>query len=343
MVMTVIVRARGDIGRFSHLVAEGLRRKGVPVRLTRPHAAGPAHGSKAPSFILDLSLPRSIPEAFLWARGATPARRGLVVLEPAISAPILRLAWFRRQFGIAFAPSSHWSAELDAARIPWPYAPRIGTGQETLASPREHPREDLGITSTMILASKRSAIAGEGYSLRRNLVDELDRAGITLAVAGPGWLDSRGAQWLEGVRACIKALASGSLPKVGPAFRMVGLRPRNYLGVPLSKEEVFALARTTLVVENSDDYVSEKILDALAAGVAPILVRPSPPLQDLPANVVLWVSTPAEATRLLRSLSHDQIGETIQRGAQWLSSEGGPLTWEESAVEIIVNGVVSQL
>ena len=61
----------------------------------------------------------------------------------------------------------------------------------------------------------------------------------------------------------------------------------NYLGEVLDKRSVLSMYKYCLVIENSSDYLSEKLFDALLSGCIPIYVGPDLANFEIPGNLFL--------------------------------------------------------
>jgi len=173
----------------------------------------------------------------------------------------------------------------------------------------------------MINGDKRSAIKGSLYGLRRSVIRESQHRGMPLAVFGPGWDASAQARLTSGARAAARALASGTPPRLVEAFGGLAHRPFSWMGTVDDKQEAFASAPVAIVIENSADYVSEKLVDAIRGGAAPIYVGPPLSQFGLPDSLALpAAATAADVVRTVQSLTPSQIDEIVSAGGAWLES-----------------------
>lgn len=335
----VYLRARQDLGAFRDGLASSLERRGFQVEkrdLSRLSDGGRFSGK---SIVLDLSVPANLLEAYLWSRRTSDSHRALVVLEPFVSAPILSTPWFRRRFSVVFAASPVWAIELSAIQIPWPYKPPLELFQTDPFGGHSEKALDSAAASiqdvSLVLASKRSVVRGEQYSLRRRLLRKLEESSIPVAVAGDYWDSSTLEKALQGATATVKTLLVGAPAQLGCAWDSLRWKPQIYLGRVSSKLEAFSRARVTLIVENSDDYVSEKLIDAIAFGVVPLVVGSDPGRFGVPAAVHLYAESPADAVRVMKSVTESAIQEIRISGQDWLRAPEGPFDWERRAFQVI--------
>jgi len=88
-----------------------------------------------------------------------------------------------------------------------------------------------------------------------------------------------------------------------------------------AKSEAFAVAPTSIVIENSGDYVSEKLIDAVCAGVAPLYVGPPLSGFQIPREIAVECEPEARAIlATLRQMTPDRQAEVVAAGQQWLNS-----------------------
>lgn len=127
-------------------------------------------------------------------------------------------------------------------------------------------------TPVLMNANKMSFIRGELYSLRRVIIH---RQAVDLY--GPRW-DSTGLARLKTLAGelaiCLRSFRKPSPKSIAKWFR----RHPRYLGLAADKISVYSGYKVVLAIENSREYVSEKLLDAIFAGCIPVYV--GPPLDD---------------------------------------------------------------
>jgi hypothetical protein len=238
------------------------------------------------------------------------------------------------RYGHRFAASPLWAKSIGADSFLWPQNIRPDKIDVTAHS----------FEATMINREKRSAIDGSLYGLRRSVVQALDDADIPLAVFGPGWDYSAGRRIQEGGKAIARAMRARSKPKVREALRQTSIRPRNTMAAIENKRDAFTLAPTTIIIENSRDYVSEKLIDAVCAGVAPVYVGPPLEQFDLPREIAIPVlANPHDIVTTLRDLNSSAIQDVISAGSAWLSSPEAHSHDVGSVLFTLGNGIGAQL
>ena len=245
------------------------------------------------------------------AQSISPARSALIVLEPRVTSPRMYTKSRLSRYGLRYAASPLWAGSIGALTFTWPQ--EIG--------PQRQSNGPYDFAASMINGDKRSAVAGSLYGLRRRVIQSFREDCLSLGVFGPGWDASKSSKTLVAAKASAKAVMSRSVPHVGEAFGTLSVRPTSWMGTVEDKNTAFASAPVAVVIENSTDYVSEKLVDAIRGGAAPVYV--GPPLSNfgLPASIAEQVPASAdEVLRAVRALSNQQIGEIVAAGGEWLAT-----------------------
>lgn len=143
----------------------------------------------------------------------------------------------------------------------------------------EHRRLDRGV---LINADKYSAVCGELYSLRRVVVTKEAR----IDLFGGGWGDSIIRRTRRWVSAILFAVVSGGRLKLNSGVA-VTKTPLNYLGPAENKLVTLEKYRYSVVIENSQEYLSEKLFDCFFAGTIPIYVGADLEALGIPKKLVI--------------------------------------------------------
>jgi hypothetical protein len=135
----------------------------------------------------------------------------------------------------------------------------------------------------LINGNKMSFVAGELYSLRRKSIRAFEN------------LDLYGTEWdstlLTRLFVAIRSLAHAALSLKVPSLNGINLWFQSYpksKGPVKDKLATMSKYRYALVIENSTEYMSEKLMEALFAGCIPIYVGPDPQAYGIPDNLVIW-------------------------------------------------------
>jgi hypothetical protein len=142
--------------------------------------------------------------------------------------------------------------------VPWPQAWISKSGVHDSKFPDR---------AVLIQSAKYSFVRGQLYGLRIRLASSEQR----IDVFGHGWNESR---WRTLARLCVElARATRGMVKLdfstlNTAFK----RPINYLGSVESKMAGMSKYKVAVVIENSQEYMSEKLFDAFFGRCIPVYV-----------------------------------------------------------------------
>ena len=187
--------------------------------------------------------------------------------EPSVTVPYIHKIKFTKQFGKIYTPSRQWTEKLGGVYFYWP--------QTILTEEIEnfHSWEKRSKRGIMVLGNKFSAGKGQNYSLRRQIAQEKITEKQYL-------IDVYGSQWNKGVlydfRHYIGNLRKTALKNIDlKSGNSLGIKHKNYFGEVSNKTETAKKYKINLVIENSPEYVSEKLFEA-----------------HLSQNIVLYVGAP---------------------------------------------------
>ena len=209
------------------------------------------------SSIFDLLIVNShSPKALKRARdlGLSKNRIVMIYWEPTVTYPRIHLAKIRDKYGLVFTPSRLWEKELRGEYFYFPQ-PEIKKSIEKFSDWRK--RNSLAV---MILANKFSAVHGQNYSLRR-------KTGEIIGSNRDFLVDLYGSEWnrsiFYSIRHYIGQLIRTPIGSIDFfSWRYLGKVQKNYLGAVEDKYKTGAKYKINLVIENSSEYVSEKLFEA---------------------------------------------------------------------------------
>ena len=177
----------------------------------------------------------------------------LIIWEPIQSDPRIYKRKFLNGFNEIFVPSPIWKIGKNTQFFNWP--------QNTQATPLETfgDWQNRANKVVCIFANKFSVIKGEQYSLRRKILID-PKIAEEVHLFGRNW--DRSHLWN------IFQIFKGFIKSNGKLISLQSLKDtnpniRNYLGSVENKVQTISNYRISLVIENSADYLSEKLFDAL--------------------------------------------------------------------------------
>lgn len=219
----------------------------------------------------------------------------LIIWEPPTNLPANYSQRNLKKFNQIYFPSPIWSQQYGGEYFFWPQAKYLAQEQKNW--------EERKPQICFIQANRWSFIKGEQYSLRRKVLRQLN-----------SHIDIFGSKWNLGVlgdsKNAIKSLKSitstvafsfNSLSDIGQIFD-------NYFGNTDNKIETLSNYRYSLVIENSLEYISEKLVDAILAGTVPIYVGPDLEPCGFPSGIAIRCRPEVqEIEAAIRSLLTDRF------------------------------------
>jgi hypothetical protein len=218
------------------------------------------------------------------------SKRILILWEPRTTNSSVYRRLVISRYGYVFVPSREWLSGKNVKYFNWPQRPARGSDIDL---PALSSRKEKAI---FIAANKVSIIAGELYSLRRQVLSD-ERVNKLIDVAGPGWNQSSLYIYKNVAKQLIKNGHADSFKK-----NLSELNPRvtNHLGFIKDKNSLIQEYQVSLVIENSLDYVSEKLFDALDAGAVTVYVGGLLTNFELPPTLAIQV--PPNCTKIMHEV-----------------------------------------
>ena len=205
--------------------------------------------------------------------------RVFVMWEPFVVDPIRYRNEVLNEFGHRFAPSIEWAKRINAQHFRWPQDPLQAADAEVFENWPSRVKK-----AVVIQGNKFSVVKGEMYSLRRKAIKTLFNQ---IDLYGTNWNRGFGFDLVQVLRSCIN---SRKLTPVPSRLTPMGYSYPNYRGVSNNKLETLQNYQVALVIENSSDFVSEKLFDALNAGCFTIYAGANLAKFGLPCESTLAVN-----------------------------------------------------
>jgi hypothetical protein len=220
----------------------------------------------------------------------------------------------------------HMSMVIDVGRSPCASKSRINWPQrwtlEHLVSPKIASIERID-RFAIINANKMSFAKGELYTLRR------------IAAQKSSDIDVWGFDWdMPWFRRATKAFEELLIPlKHGFGIKPAAIKgwyksPLSFKGISEDKLSTLASYKYALVIENSIEYMSEKLFDSLFAGTFPIYVGPNPVDFGMPEFVAIHarpdIDSIMKAIEQARKVDLDVWRSSV---LDWLKSDGVEQAW----------------
>ena len=244
----------------------------------------------------------------------------LVRMEPSVVLPANFARSKKRQFSQIITVGG-LKAE-DSSPVNWPLLwPSSSELEKLLANKRAE-------RIVLVNGNKMSFVKGELYSLRRKAIKALE----ALDLYGTEWDSSLITRLIKALKSFTHAFFSLKLP------RLSGLKLW-FQSYPQSKGEVdnklttMSSYKYALVIENSAEYMSEKLFDALFAGCIPLYVGPNAEDYGIPKNIVVQAEPNLESIEQALETAKAMNFENFQQDLRkFLSDEKTIEKWSHENV-----------
>lgn len=192
--------------------------------------------------------------------------------------------------------------------------------------------EKRDIDCSLIAANKISPNGTGNYGLRRQFASQDLSDGLD--VYGQLW-DSKSSSRLKYRLAVLKfAFQSKSEFHIRHIFADFNKEFKNVRGPVIDKHTIIAQSKFSLVIENTEDYVSEKLLDALIGGSIPIYFGPSLEITGIPDSLVIRCDrNESNLIKLVQKIDRAQIEEKLEDIVDFLNGNEFPL-WSSDVVNM---------
>ena len=183
----------------------------------------------------------------------------------------------------------------------------------------------------LVAANKVSPTSKSNYSIRRHLAKNLNPQ--FLYVYGPLWQASIIKLIVHRFRVMVYSIRTGYLPNIKEIYGNLLAKYLNFVSEPEDKHKVIREFKYSLVIENSSDYCSEKIFDAMINGSIPIYVGPKIAEKYLPSSLYLSCGgTVQELTTLVDTFTENNSADMLKSMKDYLVSDEFIENWQSDKV-----------
>lgn len=218
----------------------------------------------------------------------------LIVWEPPSNKPQNFNKRNLAKVGRVYFPSPIWVEKFGGEIFWWP--------QGFEGPKREIPWEERVDQFCFIQANRWSLYPGERYSFRRKVIRLMNNK-----------IEIYGSRWNEGmIRDILRVFRASMIRNDLARISWTGLAGlgssfSNYHGVTENKIETLNKHKFSLVIENSNEYVSEKLIDAILAKTVPLYIGADLEKCGFPSGIALecdaQIDSVAEAMMTLKENS----------------------------------------
>ncbi|MEN9954858.1 MAG: hypothetical protein RLZZ41_522 [Actinomycetota bacterium] len=139
----------------------------------------------------------------------------------------------------------------------------------------------------LVNADKWSFVRGQHYWLRAASSSQF----TSVDVFGFGWERTAWVRLAHRIFELWRTMASRTWPNFQGVTKILAT-PLNYMGSVSDKNSAMADYKVALVVENSSEFLTEKLFDAWFAGCIPVYVGPPVEAFGIPRSLVIQVTEP---------------------------------------------------
>ena len=238
------------------------------------------------------------------------SKRVLIRLEPKAVLPVQYKKRIEKSFDLIITPGGQ--VDSKSKFIGWPYKydlnPSMPAASHTSLESVINESISKGLFEieqwnkrknalVLIAANKVSPTSKSNYRIRRHLAKNLNPK--LLYVYGPLWRASIITLISHRVKVMVYSIRTGYFPNLKEIYGNLFTKYSSFVNEPENKHKVIREYRYSLVIENSSEYCSEKIFDAMINGSIPIYIGPRNSHVHLPSNLCLWTSGSIDELKLL--------------------------------------------
>jgi len=282
-------------------------------------------------------------------QGGRPSQTVLIRLEPESVFPLQYKQAILDGYGLIITPGSTKDFLDPKKFVAWPYQYNLNPNNPNILDPSldsilSNPSwQDLFIYENwksrprklvMIAANKVSPTKNANYSIRRKLAKGMSPE--DLEVYGPLWGGKFGDKVYHRLAVMGTNLRQGIAPHPISVYGNLLTHYSTARGPVDNKHAILKQARFSLVVENSNHYVSEKIIDTMINGSIPIYVGPKLEDVGLPSTIAIRSSGKREEVlEIMRKFDSKSISPILDEireffeGSTFLETWTGASTYEK--------------
>ncbi len=177
------------------------------------------------------------------------------------------------------------------------------------------------ITFSLIAGNKVSCSKKNNYGLRRDIAAALPSK--FLLIYGELWNANFKAKLKHRAEVVFHGIQNGTIPNFRSIYGSFFRNYPSFVGPVADKHEVVKRSKFSLVIENSNQYVSEKVIDAMINGSIPVYFGPNLEEFGFPGGEITIsnLSSPAEIMHIIRRLSNEDIQQYLHSIKKFLKSK----------------------
>ena len=230
-----------------------------------------------------------------------PKNLVLIRFEPIAVFPIQYRKSIERKFELIIDPGGIIKSDSKTDFLGWPYKYNLNPALPNASDPKLDTILDQALKNNLfsfekwnnrrnkivlIASNKVSPTSKSNYKKRRKIVRQMSPNEID--VYGDLWCSSISKKLFHRITVGFYAFRIGYFPNLFELYGGLFLKYSNCVGTVIDKHLVIQKYKYSLVIENSNDYCSEKLFDAIINGSIPIYIGPKNEHILLPKNLYYW-------------------------------------------------------
>lgn len=296
-------------------------------------------------FLFSVNHNKELYQKFI-ASGGAKERAILLRLEPDSVFPKQYKRRITEKYGLVISPGSILDDTNLDSHLGWPYQYHLNPAKPVLTDPNleDAIKENSGSglftlrnwyqrshTMVLIAGNKVSPVSSANYAIRRKLAHQIPTP--LLEVYGPLWNDSLYLKLRHRVAVFVAALRQGTFPNF---IEIYGNLLRNYpnsRGMVDDKHKLLKNSRFSLVIENSNSIVTEKLFDSILNACIPIYIGSDLDKIEFPKGAVISVNGESmEITKILSTLNQDRVEQYLLEMSKFVQSKKFLEIWGAKSV-----------
>ena len=266
----------------------------------------------------------------------------LIRLEPKAVYPRQHHKSIEKKFKLIISPGRQISGNQKKTDfVGWPYKYNLNPAAPKQSDPQfnwalkkaiEEGMFDFEVWNSkkdkivLIAANKVSPTSKSNYKVRRTIAKKMHPSEID--IFGDLWESNLSKKIYHRLSVCLYSFRSGYIPNLIELYGALFTRYKTVVGVTPDKHLVSQEYKYSLIIENSPDYCSEKLFDAVINGSIPIYVGPDNEKILLPKNLFYQSNgSIADIRSFIRSFNSKQAKDMLKSMENYMESEGFKNSW----------------
>ena len=185
---------------------------------------------------------------------------------------------------------------------------------------------------SLIASNKVSATSNSNYQIRRDLAQ--NSKFNQLEIYGKFWNGSSAEKLMHRLSVLKFSVRAGFIPNITSVYGNFFQNYENYIGQVPDKHLIVRQSKFSLVVENSSDYVSEKLFDALMNGSIPLYYGPNLENMGVPGNQIAleFNGTSEGLEKQISGITEKEVSMHLKSSKEYLESASFLSKWTEQNV-----------